>query len=304
MVPVNFNQLYYFWVIAKAGSISLGAKRLLLNQSTLSLQLKQLERALGVPLLNRSRRGVAPTRQGQQAFEHCERIFSEAEELVALLKGSEALARPAFRIGASQTVSWQRIAAVIRRLKTLAPESSIVTQTRSSEELQERLERRMLDLVISDLDLSVRLGKRFRSRLVLSAPLFFAAVPALKKKMGSFPSGLGRLPLLLRSASNPVRRDVEHFLHRNAITPRIQAEVENPDLIRILAVQGDGAALMDPEAAENDLRNGRLVKLHRAPIGIKENIWFISCPGRKNHAGTEAALDHLMEDFSFGAARA
>ncbi|MBI5202122.1 MAG: LysR family transcriptional regulator, partial [Elusimicrobia bacterium] len=77
MIPLNYHHLYYFWVVAKAGSITAARERLLLAQPTLSLQLAQLERACGGRLLERSRQGVTLTPLGQQVFEHCERIFSE-----------------------------------------------------------------------------------------------------------------------------------------------------------------------------------------------------------------------------------
>lgn len=299
MVPANFNQLYYFWVIAKAGSISQAAKRLLLNQSTLSVQMKQLEAGFGKRLLSRSRRGVALTSEGRLAFEYCERIFIHAEELVALLKGERPAAATVFRLGVSQTISWKKAVAVIHRLKSSGENISVRISTRSSEELQERLERHMLDMVVSDIDVSVRMGKDYKSRLAASTQLYFVASPEIKQKMRAFPSGLARIPLLLRTSSNPVRKEVEHFLHRKGITPNVQAEVENPDLLRILAVQGDGAGLMDVAAVDMDLKQGRLVKLHRDPIGIRENVWFTCGRQEKAQPAVQRAIDALMGKFAF-----
>lgn len=299
MIPANFNQLYYFWVIAKAGSISSAAKRLLLNQSTLSLQMKQLEASFGKRLLTRSRHGVGLTGEGKLAFDYCERIYVHAEELVALLKDDRPSAAAVFRLGVSQTVSWKRAVEVIRLIKSSGRDISVRISTRSSEELQERLERHMLDLVLSDIDLSVRLGRDYKSRLAASTQLYFVAAPEVKARMKTFPSGLTRVPLLFRSPSNPVRKEAEHFLRRKGITPNIQAEVENPDLIRILAVQGEGAGLMDVADADMDLAQGRLVKLHRDPVGIRENVWFTCNRQAKTLPALQKAMDALMGRFSF-----
>src|ERR1051326_5707504 len=78
MLPVNFNHLYYFWVITKAGGISAARGQLLLSQSTLSLQIKQLERSVGRRLFWRGRHGMTLTADGKLAFDYCERIFSPA----------------------------------------------------------------------------------------------------------------------------------------------------------------------------------------------------------------------------------
>ncbi len=299
MVPANFNQLYYFWIIAKAGSISAAAKRLLLNQSTLSLQMKQLEASLGKRLLSRSRHGVSLTDEGRLAFEYCERIYSHAEELVALLKDDRPASAPVFRLGVSSTGSWKNAVEVILRVKSAGANISVRIQTRSAEELQDLLERHMLDLVVSDLDLSARMGRNFRSRLVSSTQLYFIAAPELKLRMWTFPSGLVRVPLLLRSPGNPVRMEAEHFLQRNGVTPNIQAEVENPDLIRILAVQGEGAGLMDCAVVDMDLKQGRLVKLHDKPIGIHDSVWFTCSRQEKAQPALQRAIDSLMGKFVF-----
>src|SRR3989338_7382848 len=119
MVPANFNKLYYFWVIAKMGSISSAAKRLLLNQSTVSLQLKQLEAALGKRLLSRSRHGTSLTDPGKLAFEYCERIFVQAEELLAALRSDRSASTSVFRLGVSQTFSRDKILGSTRFLKKL-----------------------------------------------------------------------------------------------------------------------------------------------------------------------------------------
>ena len=91
MVPINLHQLYYFWVIAKSGSITSATKCLFLNQSTLSKQLKQLEGALGKSLLVRTRHGVTLTQEGRLAISYCDRIFPQVEELVALLRRGVAV---------------------------------------------------------------------------------------------------------------------------------------------------------------------------------------------------------------------
>lgn len=299
MVPANFNQLYYFWVITKAGSISAAAKRLLLNQSTLSLQMKQLEASLGKRLLLRGRHGVTPTDEGGMAFEYCETIFSQAEELFALLRSGQPVKAPRVRFGASESLSRDKIIEVIEYIRTLQAGVSLRIFTGSAEELQNRLERHRLDLVVCDVDLSVRMGRNFQSRLVSSTQLHFLASPEMKRRMRTFPSGLQRLPLLLRAPGNPVRKDVEHFLHRNKITPNVHAEVEDSDLIRLMAIQGQGVAVMDTLAAEKALDSGRLVRLHKKPVGIRENVWFLCRRSQSARPGTQKVLDVLMERFAF-----
>ncbi len=116
MLPANFNQLYYFWTVARTGSISEAARRLLLNQSTVSLQMKQLESALGTRLMTRGRPGTALTERGRLAFEYCDRIFGHSEEMLSLLRGGAAAFSPQFRLGVSQSVPRSRVLELADRL--------------------------------------------------------------------------------------------------------------------------------------------------------------------------------------------
>lgn len=294
MLPANFNQLYYFWTVARTGSISEAARRLLLNQSTVSLQMKQLESALGTRLMTRGRPGTALTERGRVAFEYCDRIFGHSEEMLSLLRGGAAAGSPQFRLGVSQSVPRSRVLELADRLKSLVPRASVRILSRSSEELESRLERRMLDLVLSDLDLSVRMGRDWRARLAWDTPLFFVATPRLRRGAGAFPRALGRIPLLLRAPENPVRKAVDSFLAVHGISADVRAEVEDPELLLAMALRGEGAAVMDPEAIDAASARGRLAKLHRRPIGVRETLWLVCGPPREKGHPFEEALESLM----------
>ena len=64
MLPFNYHHLYYFYIIARQGSISLAARQLSLAQPTLSAQLKQFEEYLGVKLFNREKKGLSLRKKG------------------------------------------------------------------------------------------------------------------------------------------------------------------------------------------------------------------------------------------------
>ena len=65
---LNCRHLYYFWVVTKEGGFTRAADRLSMAVQTISAQVRQLERALGHPLLKPAGRGVALTEAGHTAF--------------------------------------------------------------------------------------------------------------------------------------------------------------------------------------------------------------------------------------------
>lgn len=65
---VNFHHLYYFWAVAKSGSIRNASAQLLLAPATVSRQIKELESKLRVRLLERSNQSIKLTREGDFVF--------------------------------------------------------------------------------------------------------------------------------------------------------------------------------------------------------------------------------------------
>ncbi|MDD5628104.1 MAG: LysR family transcriptional regulator [Elusimicrobia bacterium] len=297
MLPFNFNQLYYFWIIAKAGSITAATRQLLLNQSTLSQQLQQLERSVGRRLLLRSRRGVAPNAEGRVVFEYCERIFGQAEELAGRLRGGDAAAARYLRLGFCRSISREKVLAVAGAVKARDPGMIVRMASGTPEGLEDKLRRRLFDLALCDVDLSRALGPDFRARLVASIPHFFVCTPALKSRGRSFPRMLEEVPLMVRAEDNALHKDAMDFLRRNGVFPCIQAQVEDPDLILTMALRGEGVGFLDPFTIQRYLDSGRLVKLHERSLGIRENLWLLCSRHPHSSAPVQSALDALMSGF-------
>ncbi len=85
MHQLNLNHLYYFWIIAKEGSVRKAAKKLHLSQPTLSDQLRTLEARLGKELFERKNNRLHLTPLGQKTLEHCTQMFIEGEKILSLV---------------------------------------------------------------------------------------------------------------------------------------------------------------------------------------------------------------------------
>ncbi|WP_028229328.1 LysR family transcriptional regulator [Paraburkholderia ferrariae] len=72
----DLAQLRTFIAVTEAGSVSGGAERVFLSQSSVSEQLKKLEERIGQPLFTRSKQGVAATPAGAKLLEHARRIVA------------------------------------------------------------------------------------------------------------------------------------------------------------------------------------------------------------------------------------
>ncbi|MDD5627946.1 MAG: LysR family transcriptional regulator [Elusimicrobia bacterium] len=297
MIPINYHQLYYFWTIAKCGSFKGGGEKLLLAVSTLSLQIAQLERTLKIKLLNRDRNGATLTPEGRAVYEYCERMFTEGEELASLVQRGSHTVPTFLRLGVQDAISAWIALRIMDFVEDLGVDIRVSVFGGLQAELQERLCKHSLDMVVANFDYSISLGSDFASRLVAKIPISFVGTPQFKRRVKRFPADVGAVPLLVRTTENPIRRSVDAYLSRHKVVPRIEAEIENPLLIRLLALQGRGAAVVDTLTVNEDLKSRRLVKLHKNPTGLEEYVWLLYNSRPRPNQNLQRALLGLARDF-------
>ena len=92
----NYRHLYYFWVAAKEGGIARAAERLDMAVQTISAQVRELEKALGVSLLRSEGRNLVLTDAGVAAMHEADQIFALGEQLPHRVR--EAAAGPTLRL--------------------------------------------------------------------------------------------------------------------------------------------------------------------------------------------------------------
>lgn len=293
MIPLNYHHLYYFWTVAKSGSITAARERLLLAQPTLSLQLAQLEKSCGGRLLERSRQGVTLTPLGQQVFDHCERIFCEGDALASFLKSGPG--SPTVRVGIEGTIPREAVLALVDRARAWAPGVRLGLFG-GAVGLISRFRRRNYDLLLLSRDPSSELGPGFRVRLAGELPVSFFVRRDLARKGETLKQAFARLPLLLRPQGHPVREQTDAYFARQGISPRIEAELDDAELLKRLVLEGRGAAGLQHLALGPDAR--RLVRLQEKPVGIVDRLWLA---GPTHVSGAPEARDlvtAMMEKFS------
>src|SRR5687768_8105378 len=87
---LNYNHLYYFWIVAREGSIARAAEELMVSQPTISIQIKDLEQAVGQKLFDRVGRGLQLTDAGRIASNYANEIFSLGQEMTNALEHQPA----------------------------------------------------------------------------------------------------------------------------------------------------------------------------------------------------------------------
>jgi LysR family transcriptional activator of nhaA len=300
MIKLNYHHLYYFWTVARLGGISAAARELNLAQPTLSAQLAALERRCGRKLLVRGPWGARPTPAGEAVMGHCRRIFEAGRQLEADIDAGLDAAPRTLRVGAHGAVPRTAVMRVVDAVREADPSARVVVASGTPEGLVDRMESRVLDVAVATLDLSLRLGRDFRGRSLGSIPLVFVAAPSVARRVGRYPRGLSDAPMLLRGPDNPVTKQVELFLKNAGAAPRIEAEVDDAELLRALALAGRGVAALELYVVRGVLAAGRLVRLHPGPSGLRETVWLVAARDESARPGLETALRALMNRLSLG----
>jgi DNA-binding transcriptional LysR family regulator len=142
----NIAQLEAFYWVARLNSFHSAAKRLGLTQPAVSSRVKDLERSLGVPLLERTTRSVTCTPQGRAIFDYVERLLTMLQELEGRARGQSSL-KGLLRFGAPDsfgTVCLSKFMTIMDRHTDLNIEVTID----NSRNLSEKLEAGSLDIAL------------------------------------------------------------------------------------------------------------------------------------------------------------
>ena len=129
MSNIDLNVLRAFFIVARERSFTRAAAQLGVSQSALSHAMRGLEEKLGLRLLTRTTRGVAPTEAGERLLSnvgpHYAEIDAELESLGALRDKPAGLIRISAHDHAADTVLWPKLNGVLRRYPDLCVEINI-----------------------------------------------------------------------------------------------------------------------------------------------------------------------------------
>jgi DNA-binding transcriptional LysR family regulator len=183
MVRENVSDLMAFIAVAREGSFTRAAVRLGVSQPALSKTIRTLEERLGLRLLSRTTRSVAPTEAGERLLRSIEPHFAGIEGSLSALTELRDKPSGIVRITATQhaadTVMWPRLAKVMLNYPDITVE--LVSDEGLANIVSERFDAgvRVGEYVEKDM-IAVRIGPAMRQAIVAS-PGYFKERPAPKR---------------------------------------------------------------------------------------------------------------------------
>lgn len=271
---LNYHHLRHFWMIAKHGSVTRAAEKLNISQSTLSEQLAELEEALAQPLFERRAKQLHLTDAGRIALEHAETIFNTGHELITRFRQSGQHRQRVLRVGAvgplSKNLQFDFIQPILADTQV-----KVVVVSGALDELTRQLQEHKLDLVLSNLPLRTDQEQDVFNHLLGEVPVFLVGGKKLRRLPGKFPGFLKDVPLFLPSRQSEVRADFDLILDQAGIEPFVHAEVDDMALLRLLALSGEGLALVSKIVVERELQSREIKFMQRVP-GLTEKFYALT----------------------------
>jgi LysR family transcriptional activator of nhaA len=299
---LNYHHLFYFWVVAREGSIAAATRALNLTQPTISAQLRQLEESLGEKLFEKAGRGLVLTDSGRIALRYAEEIFALGRELRDTLRDRPTGRAVRITVGIADVVPKLVAYRILRPAFDGGANVEIICREGSSESLFALLAQHEADLVLTDAPSAGGPLRAYNHFLGDSGTTFFAA-PALANSLRKhFPQSLAGAPMLLPGAATQLRRALELWFDANNIEPKRVGEFDDLALMTAFGRGGTGI-FPAPAVIESDIESQYGVRVVGRLPEVRERFYAVSAERKVKNPIVGAITTALRREGFEGGSR-
>jgi DNA-binding transcriptional LysR family regulator len=252
---VDFKSIETFLWVVTLGNFRAAGEKLNTTQPAISQRIAQLERELGVKLLNRDHRVASPTPSGRQLMVYAEKLMGLRSEMMAEVSDRSAM-RGVLRLGVAETIVHTWLSRLIKSVNTAYPNLSLEIEIDITPNLTARL-------LAQEIELAFMLGplsaSGVRNRALCDYPIGFLASPSLGLGHGPLKVyDLAKFPIITFPRKTQPYEVVRALFNRPDLPPiRLHASASLATVIH-MAIEGLGIAVIPTAIVENELADGRL----------------------------------------------
>lgn len=285
---MNTRQLSYILSIAKTGSLSAASKEMGVSQPALSKHLSELEDELGIELFLRHKKRLYPTSAGKIYLEAASRIITVKEQTYQMISELSGGYQKTLTIGVTPLRGSIAIAKIFNQFHRRYPNIKIEMKENYMAGLRKAVLNHSVDLALgtcNDLDEPDIIHTSFHEEeLVLFVPSFhplaYQANPNLEHLTPIDIRKLQDTPFLLATENSTIRKTAEIIFQQNQMQPTIVYESDNNLILKHMAAQGAGIAILS--------------RSHMEPS--KNLVYFSMKPSYTVHLTIMHAKDHVLSE--------
>ena len=294
MKQATLHQLQIFEAIAQHGSFTRAAEELFLTQPTVSQQMKQLTKAIGVPLYEQIGKRIYLTDAGKAVLEVGRDISQRFNDLEMTLADIKGLKQGNLKLAAITTAKYF-VPRILGTFRQRYPGISISLQIANRQQILDRLADNLDDLYFIGQppeDLEINLRHFLDNPLVVIAPRNH---PLAQEKLISL-ERLVEEPLIMRESGSGTRMAVEGFFAENRLKMKVEMEIGSNEAIKQAIVGGLGLSVLSRHSLALEGPQGPLVVLDVEGFPIQKH-WYVIYPRSKQLSiVAQTFLDYLLTE--------
>lgn len=256
---MEIRQLKAFLAIAEAKTFTAGARRVNVTQAAISMQIRQLEEEVGLPLFTRTPRRVILTEAGEYLLERARKILREHDSALAEIAEVAGAEYGRLRIGsASGTFAMNQLPGIMAKLREKFPNAELSVSSGTSQTLVDKMMHGELDSAFVSLpvdNLNVSTESLFSDEIVAIA---HPKHPLAKEKFISAATLAGE-KLILGERGGNTRRMIDEFFQAANVRPNIVMELSRQEAITQMVENGLGVGMAGAKSVAKEIREGRLI---------------------------------------------
>ena len=256
---MEIRQLKAFLAIAEAKTFTAGARRVNVTQAAISMQIKQLEDEVGLPLFVRTPRRVIVTEAGEHLMGRARRILREHDSALAEIAELGGVEHGRLRIGsASAEFATQQLPHILQGLREKFPNSELGVTSGTSQILIEKIQHGEIDIAFVSFPVD---APNIQTDLLFSDEIVAIAHPGhpLANERYISAATLAGEKLILGERGGNTRRMIDDFFHAANVRPNIVMELSRQEAINQMVENNLGVGIAGAKTIADEIREGRLV---------------------------------------------
>ncbi|MCP5245609.1 MAG: LysR family transcriptional regulator [Burkholderiales bacterium] len=294
MLHLTLRQLKVFETVARHLSFSRAAEELYLTQPAVSMQIKQLEENVSLPLFEQMGKQIYLTEAGNELFRYSRDILQRLSDLEVTLDELKGMERGKLNIAVVTTANYfapHLLAKFCQRFNNV----TVSLNVSNRETILKQLDDNAIDLAImgqppENLDIT--------NQSFMENPLVVVAPPdhPLSKKHNITVKRLAQEVFLVREPGSGTRSAMERFFKQHGVRINTGMETDTTEAIKQAVQAGMGLGIMSQHTAELELETGRLKILDVQGFPIVRYWHVVIRKNKRLSAVAQAFRDFLLQE--------
>lgn len=291
---LTFRQLQVFEAVARHLSFRRAADELHLSQPAVSMQIKQLEENVGLPLFDKLGKKVYLTEAGKEMYHYSRSIDYLLKDAESVMEGLKGAKQGKLTISAASTADYfvPRLLGVFNQR---FPDVAVSLDVSNREVLLKQLTENDVDLVVMGQPPA---GMELEAGSFMDNPLVIIAPPdhPLTQERNIPINRLESETFLVREQGSGTRGATERFFQEHGVKLNTGMEISSNEAIKQSVQAGLGLGLISQDTLEMELELGKIAILDVIDFPIRRKWYVIHRKGKRLSTVAEAFKSFLLQE--------